>query len=267
MNNFFYLPFLYSFKTRFTSLTKKVSWAIIYLIPVSFSGLFIIDFTQFSLSNLIVSLFGILLIYTLYETGYIYNDTETVKIEKKPTLRLNPLQLKYYEKHKTIIYLSRLVVAIIISIGIYIHTTSPGFIIATWSLIPLYAIYNSIRNRWNILIHFFLVLIRFCSIPLLFSPNIPITSTAYLILLFPLLNTLERCREKRFNFYKLQKITINNASNGRYIYYFILLLLSSSILIINFINDNYIHPDIVFFLYSLYFFSYRFLAIKMMKKL
>ena len=125
-------------------------------------------------------------------------------------------------------------------------------------MIITFMVYNSIRNILNLPIHFILVTIRFSSIPLLFSTAIPVLPTFYLILLFPLINTLERCGELRFNLNWFQNRLLNNTKNGRYYYYAILAILSLIIIAskIYFKKEYYI--DIIFLGYSLYFMAYRY---------
>ena len=73
---FFYVPFLYLYHTRQRSLRKLLSWALVYLIPACMLALMP---GGFSLRTLAAVVLGAVLIYDFYETGYIQNDTETIK--------------------------------------------------------------------------------------------------------------------------------------------------------------------------------------------
>jgi len=63
---------------------------------------------DFTVSAIVVSLLFTALIYTVYEIGYIANDTETIKHETNPAMRLTANELAYYERHKHLIYGFRL---------------------------------------------------------------------------------------------------------------------------------------------------------------
>ena len=66
------------------------------------------------------------------------------------------------------------------------------FIVAVWSILLIYAVYNKVRNKLTLTLHALLVIIRFCGLQLLFistfSPGVFILS----LLAFPLINLIER---------------------------------------------------------------------------
>lgn len=202
----FYLPILYTCNIRFKSKSQIISWIFIYILPVFFSYLFIPG-VHLSYKNILLISTGILSIYNLYEVGYIYNDTETIKKEINPTLRLSGPLLKYYYNRKHLIYTIRLTISLLLSYIIYSLSQSANFIIATYFMLFIFYVYNKIRNRANLPLHFLLVTVRFCSIPLLFTTTIPYLTSLYLILLFPFINTLERCSEKKVSITKIPKST------------------------------------------------------------
>lgn len=249
-NSLYYIPFLYLFKTRLKTKNGLISWFIIYAIPVLFSFLF---YTYQNIpGNIIISFVSISLIYCLYETGYIYNDTETVKKELNPTIRLDNDQLFYYEKNKLLIYTFRIFLAALLSLFLilYGHVYTYFFLIASWSLLLFYYLYNSTRSIYNLPLHFILVSIRFCSVSLLFGTDV--TIFMFLLLLFPIINLLERTSEKRFKTSKYTHVIFNNKAKSRVIYYFIISLLSFILLT----HDNTYELNI-FFLFSFYYFIYR----------
>ncbi|ECR4401997.1 hypothetical protein F1K14_15675 [Salmonella enterica subsp. enterica] len=221
--NIFYIPFWYSQQTRFRAVTRFFSWTIIYLIPVLLSFMFLSPIVNFI--YLLESFLGILLVYNLYEIGYIYNDTETIKNEVSPTLRLGYSQLQFYERNKKTIYFFRFTIAISLTIIIFFsYENSLTFLLASWFIIPTYVVYNSVRNRLNIPLHFVLVTLRYCSPVLLFSGINNVSVFFIMILLFPLINTFERCAENRFGLSFFKTFLLTNKKNGRYIYYMILLV-------------------------------------------
>lgn len=255
----FYTPFLYTIQTRLKSKAHVLSWLAIYIIPVFFCFSF---FNEVGSIPTIISkgVLGILLIYNLYEIGYIYNDTETIKNETRPTYRLSSDSLDFYEKNKFSIYLLRFIAALIISIIIFILFKNVGFLFVAWGIIILYAIYNNIRNIFNLPIHFLLVTVRFCSLLILYSPVDFEKALIFMIFIFPVINTLERCSEKRFDLALFQNMTLCNKKDGRYKYYLALLLVSFVLLMLNATQTT-----VVFTTYCIYFFIYRYLLSRIIK--
>ena len=142
-NLFFYLPFSYTYVSRLKSHSKLISWVIIYVIPTIYLAIFLQG--TLSVPNFLLALLGIVLIYNFYETGYIQNDTETVKRELNPTMRLSENQQAYYETHKKIIYGVRLLTGVFLSFVFVRLSPLSGtlpFIVAVWSILLIYAVYN-----------------------------------------------------------------------------------------------------------------------------
>lgn len=251
--NVFYFPFWYSKQTRFRTTTRLCSWIIIYLIPVSLS--FLLVSPAFDYIYLLKSFIGVLLVYNLYEIGYIYNDAETIKREKSPTMRLSQLQLRYYENNKKSIYLFRFLIALVTTVLLSFNDHTLVFLLASWGIIPAYALYNSVRNRLNIPLHFVLVTLRYCSPALLFIDSSNYYIFLLMICLFPVINTLERCAESRFNFPFFKRFFLTNKKSGRYVYYFILFVLG---VVSYYFLSNYIF--FAFSCYALYYMAFRFLS-------
>ena len=70
----------------------------------------------------------------------------------------------------------------------------------------------------------------------------------FMILLFPLINTLERCSESRFKFDYFKDLFLTNRKNGRYVYYLILLIAG--------LTCCYIFGEYTFYVFSCYAFYY-----------
>lgn len=260
MNLKFFLPFYYTFETRLPKRYQKVSWIIIYLMPVLLSFLYITPI--FELNNLLKSFLGISLIYTIYEIGYIYNDTETIKKENSPTIRLSTADIQYYDLNKASIYTYRITLALLISIILMTYNSSILFIVSSWLILIVFYFYNQIRNKFTLVLHFFLVSLRFSTIPLLFTMSFPWFIMLYLILIFPLINTLERCSEQKFSLLFFQKKIINNIKYVRFIYYSIIFCIALSLLIIKFFISNNTYVEKVFLCYSSYYLIYRLIIYK-----
>ncbi len=111
---FFFVPFLYFYKTRLRSIIKLISWGVIYLVPI-----FLSTFSFANIDYYFISYFVVLtLTYNLYEIGYIQNDTETIKKEHNPTLRLSRDELFFYNNHRVYIYFFRLFISFVLTIAL-----------------------------------------------------------------------------------------------------------------------------------------------------
>lgn len=187
---FFYFPIFYLYCSRQKSIKKFLSWCVVYLIPVCALGMIQ---SSVSLNNLIICLLGVILIYDFYEIGYIQNDAETIKSEVNPSLRLSERQLSYYESHKIAIYSLRLLLGCVLSYFLFKISPQPQFfLVCVFSLLLIYQIYNRIRSRWNLFLHIFLISIRFCSVQLLFWPDIDWSVLICSFFMYPFANILER---------------------------------------------------------------------------
>ncbi len=244
---FFFVPFLYFFKTRLKKLSSKLSWVLIYIIPILliiFSTIAINVYVLLSISIYIIS------VYTVYEIGYIWNDAETIKKEDKPTLRLSKEELSFYEKNKKLIYSTRLSLAFVFSFYFINTSIFYLYVINIFCILILYFFYNTIRNRFNLPLHFLLVCFRFVTPIIAFTP----VNFLWVILVFPLINLLERASETRFSLIFFQNFLLSNKKRGRYIYYLILLAFC-------FIFNAPISISVT----VLYLFSYRLLSYEFMR--
>ena len=187
---FFYFPIFFLYHTRQKSFKKFLSWGMVHLIPVCVLAMMQ---SSFSITSMFISLLGVAMIYNFYEIGYIQNDAETIKNESDPTLRLNTIELSYYEIHKTSIYGVRLILGGILSYVLMRILPHPQFfLICIFSLLLIYQIYNRIRNLCNLFLHIFLISIRFCSVQLLFFPDINWAILIGSFFIYPFANILER---------------------------------------------------------------------------
>lgn len=216
----FCFPFFYFIQTRTKTKIKTLSWVLIYLVPLFF---LICTSTNSFVEYIIFGLF-ILGVYNFYEMGYIWNDTETIKNEVNPSLRLNEWQLRFYYDNRIYIYLSKLSIGFIIGLVVYfIEPSIISYYIVNMSLIIiLYVIYNNVRSRINLPLHFLLVCSRFV------LPIIPFISfnPVWIVFSFPIINLLERASEKRFNFVFFQKFILSNKGTGRFLFYLLMLFFS-----------------------------------------
>jgi hypothetical protein len=254
-NNAFYIPFLYTYLTRQGSLAKGISWWIIYVIPTFY--LFILQTNYYSYSCLIYFL-SCFLLHGLYETGYIQNDTETIKKECNPTFRLYSSNYEYYEKNKITIYGVRFSCFLLLSVFILFLNgfviSSYFFLTASWSIIIVYQFYNRIRGRWNLPWLCLLKCLEYFSYIILFIPTVRFPPIIALFFSYIALKLIEMAAQPRYNNVFLQKIGFDkvNLTKIRVIYGFITLIVSIVLLLFGY----FLYTDVLFFIY---FFIYRFL--------
>lgn len=183
-------------------------------------------------------------VYAAYEMGYIWNDAETIKNEKKPTLRLSRGELRFYEESKYSVYLGRILLITALGGCIYFFNKeiSMYYLANIIIILALYAVYNNVRSLVNLPLHFMLVLSRYV-LPIIVLSQASWATAAWLILVFPLINLIERCSEKRFNLEFFSKFYLANKGRGRYVYYFIV-----SVLCVLFSAPTYISIVVLYML-------------------
>ena len=248
MYSLFYIPFLYMRNTRLLKQGRLLSFIIILILP----PIYITTFVQsdFTLANLIKSIIGLIIIQNLYEFGYIQNDAETIKKEINPTMRLSTQQLNYYKFNYLWIYLSRLILSIVLSsILIFISgfkTETLFFLSIAHLLIPIYLIYNNIRNMWNLFLHFILTTIKFTAIQFLFLEKFDWLLFVCSLFAFPVINLIERAANDRFFPLLAKKYDI---TFGRFVYYITLLILLTPLLFLHIVSWKLILVFLYYFIY------------------
>ncbi|PMG69729.1 hypothetical protein BCU85_06150 [Vibrio lentus] len=238
----FFIPFLYFFNTRVLTYTKLISWFVVYFIPF-----LLLSFLALGPNGVFFAMVTVIGIYSVYELGYIWNDAETIKFESNPTLRLNRRELIFYEKYKVGIYCARALISIVVVclFDEFFSDLTLFFIINLLLILFVYVIYNSVRNRLNLLLHIILVTLRCSFIFLYFG----FEYFAVSFLLFPLINFFERASQKRFDLPFFQRWILSNKRSGRYVYYLIVTP------IVFFILDDYLVLCCVMFLFLFRFLS------------
>ena len=182
----FFVPVLNTIITRYGrhSIKGFGLFCAIYLIPQ-----FVLMYF-FSMSDWWLWVMSIVLVLNLYEIGYIQNDTETIKFESNPTLRYNPEELSFYERHKLIIYGWRTFLGLVLSFLFLYFANFNSYmrvtIIVLWLLLPIYLLYNSIRNGWNFCLLTVLTSYRFIMPTFLSVTQLGWLGGIYLYALYPL---------------------------------------------------------------------------------
>ena len=261
----FVLPLLYSLQTRFLLRSKLgvVVWGTEYLIPIILTMLILGHWHLYVIDAII----SIVAVYNLYEIGYIQNDCETIKHECHPTMRHTKDTLQIYEKWKFAIYLIRILVEVGLSYYLYeIAGISALNIVLLWLIIPLYLLYNGIRNRINLYLIALLTTYRYC-FPIYLYGNITASEylgTLLLVLFFvyPFPKFIEICVDGKGNspekWAQLFLLRFEERFLFRVKYYIIMLIIS---LVLAF---NCVLPYIVTII-PLYFFIIRIPQVRMKK--
>lgn len=257
----FYVPVLYAIRTRFLKRTKLgiFFWLAEYLFPVLLSFL-LANIEPISISQMLLS---VVCVYCFYEIGYIQNDCETIKKEENPTLRLSEDELKIYERNKWNIYMTRGVLGILFSMY-YIQQGIPSCILlpVLWGIIPLYLLYNSMRNRLNQYLVLFLMVYRY-GVPFFLYTHF--NWNCYLLLLiiisYPIPTFIQICAKEKRGRCEKWALFFVGSYNKRELFrlkFYLLLIVGVGVLaFLNQVHLYYVILPIYFFLFRIGSYSMR----------
>ena len=168
----------------------------------------------------------LLAVFSLYELGYILNDTIAIRREEQPAIRLYRHNFEHFARYGRLIVLARFGYALIALALLYVIDDSLFTLplVANILAIPvIFAIYNSWRSKYNVWLYPVLVFSRYLPFMLLYR----IDGWAILMLFvsFPLVNMLERFSMPRYRFPLMRKLipTEESKTTFRLIYYLIVL--------------------------------------------
>src|SRR5690554_629196 len=203
-HNYYYLPFAYLFASRVKGWQKITSWifrnyVVIFLIAYAVSE---VDVATF------VFLFTIAFFswQSLYEIGYLYNDSFTVDREKNPTLRDTQENILWVKKNWFFLLLIKGGLSFFILLFIYwlsflnVDNVNLGYFLFSLILTQLvFWVHNSVRSRLNILTFSLLSYLKFSSLIFLFySGESYVNLAVSLFLVFPLLRILEHSSKPKY---------------------------------------------------------------------
>lgn len=248
----FYCPLFYAYRSRYN---QKYGLGILgftfkYLVPTS---LVVFLSKIFDVTNMGIGLF---LIYNLYEIGYIQNDCETIKREEFPKLRLSSLEIQFYERQKSFIYLVRCIVGMLLSYLLFSRGLNPIYILFIWLLIPTYLLYNSMRNKWNLIIHAVLMFIRYYGLVLIATNRFVFIEALCVLFLYPVPVVIVLSVKGKFGGYRNKLVmrylisNFNKLKTFRIKYYFLLLALFLILNYYNVLTINIIIPFVYFLLFN-----------------
>lgn len=257
------IPMYYTFYSRFKTTFDKISWMIIYFIPV-----LVLIFTNYTLQFYwLISTFliAVMSVYSVYEIGYIENDVITIKKEKNPTIRIRETEIRYIDNnYKKIISLKLLIIIALLSCLMILNThfglnlNIYPFILSLVLMRVLFYLHNFIRNNFNILTFFLLSVLKYFTVVLLyFSSEKSVHLLFFILLMFNIPRTLEHSTKIKYNVVFLQN-AIGNHDVFRVKYYFTVLV--SLLLLRLFIVYNSFYIFII-----CWFLAYRFFVLLALK--
>lgn len=221
----FYIPFGYLYCVRLRSIAKLLSWLLLYLLPTAFYAA--VDYSGpwglFALQYLLV----LMATFTLYEAGYILNDTMAIRREEKPSMRLKEQEMAYFFAHQWAILGTRLFIAVACLCTLYFVHPISYIVHCTLSIILmciLFALYNRWRNRYNVFLYIWLVFSRY--IPFMLLDEHGWMVYLLLFLSYPLLIGLERFSMPSYRWPIARTLIPNERSKARFraLYYIVLLM-------------------------------------------
>jgi hypothetical protein len=250
------IPFVYGLSTRTKTIFYKISFLAIIVFPILFVVIFYNNDLMYVLPRFTLAFISM---YCVYEIGYIFNDTYTVKYEDNPTHRLNEKERLIVERLANILISIRTFIVIICCIILnYIEVQNLTLFIIMLGLLDVsYALHNFFRSATNILTIFLVLVFKYCSIPILFMPlNNYVLYFVILMFAVPVIRTIEFAAKPN---YKIKLFEKYKYDTFRIYYYGVFTILAQFLK--TFGNARFLCMFILF----AYLFTFRFvcfLAIK-----
>lgn len=250
MNNIYLylIPLYYTYHSRCKDTFLKISYIFSFIFPI-----FILNFEIMgeinNLLRIILVLFSILSVMSIYEIGYIVNDTLTIKKEKNPTLRLCETERQVLEeKIKKIIFLKILVAAILFKVmNFELEVEWIKYILMSFVILWIYYLHNNIRNKKiNFITFMSLSFCRFFWPIYLINESINYMVMVSIFLELVLIRNIELIGKK----YKFYRFNIYQKRDSFRVVYYLFLLLVYTIL----------RVDLQFKILLYYLLVYRFLG-------
>ena len=194
-------------------------------------------------------------VFSLYELGYITNDTEAIHREEQPAIRLYEQNFAHFAKYRFWIYLAHIGCALIATciLCAYNHAVLLPIIACEVAVLVLFAAYNRWRSKYNVWLYPILVFSRYLPFMLLYEFDW--FATLMLFISFPLLNWLERFSMPRYRFPVMRTLipTEESKTAFRVNYYSLVLIIVLPLEIIyNIGNHRMWLPIFILFVYRLF---------------
>ncbi|PMO16609.1 hypothetical protein BCT17_06700 [Vibrio sp. 10N.222.54.F10] len=204
--SFISFPFIYSFYTRIKHLKTVLSFFVTFLLPVFLLSLYA---SNYELSNL-EFLASFLILFLVYEIGYLFNDCHTTLYEDNPTYRMPRNEFDSLCQRYPLHIALRLVIIFGLFFFIGEHISCVKFILSLILLNLIYCLHNYYRDERNIFTIFFLMIFKYLSIPM---AAIDVNGNVFVLLSFitlvPLIRALLFTVHPRINIDWFENIDIN----------------------------------------------------------
>lgn len=221
----YYLPFVYFFKSRAKTFLHRASFFVLIVFPTLIYWLGMNGFV-INIDSLLIYFLSFIGMFSIYEIGYLYNDVYTTKFEIHPSYWLPEIDRVFINNNYLLLIAARIVYVLVCCVFLknILHVEIYKYCILLVVLYVIYAIHNSIRNRWNILTDFCLQFCKYCSIFFLFEDSKMILEYCIMMIFtVPLIRTMEFCNKERLQINIFNKIDV---SVLRVIYYSTLVIVS-----------------------------------------
>lgn len=223
----FYIPFGYYYAVRLGTVPKLLSWMLIYIMPTAFYSWLTYEgaWLPFIANYLLV----LLAVFSLYELGYIFNDTVAIRHEQQPAIRLYKYNFAHFDRYRWWISAVRIAYAVL-ALRCLAFNCSPRswsfwlVCVAVTAILPVFTLYNRWRSKDNVWLYPVLVFSRYLPFMLLY--RIDGWAILLLWLSFPLVNWLERFSMPVYRFPFMQRLIPNEKSKTifRVAYYVVLFI-------------------------------------------
>lgn len=194
------LPFRYFIYTRLLSQVTRISHFVFYVIPIIY--LFFAFSEMHDLQSILIFFIAYLLVNYTYETGYIQNDTQTVKLEKTATYRLEKDEQEFIDKHfKIIIGIRSLIFLCLFFLIVYFAGNVFNtylFVLLIFTLGVVFFVYNRIRSNLNFYLIFILTYLKSFTAVLPFIQSSVLEIAVALAFLQPIPKLIEFTREEKY---------------------------------------------------------------------
>ena len=252
-NAVFYIPFAYYYAVRLGTVPKLLSWMLLYLMPTAFYSAWGYNgsWSLWTANYLLV----LLAVFSLYEFGYIYNDTRAIRNEELPAIRLYRRNFLHFDRwHGVILGVRILVSAAALSALYYLNANNERFWFVAASILLMclcFSIYNCWRNKYNVWFYPILVCSRY--IPFLLLYELSWLPYLLLFLSFPLLNALERFSMPRHRWPGMRRLIPDEQSKTRFrvVYYMLTLIFTATALYGSGLSLGLVLPFGILFVYRL----------------
>ena len=202
---------------------------LIYLMPTAFYSAvgYTGSWTLFAINYILI----LLAVFSIYECGYIANDTLSIRHEEQPAIRLYDYNFAHFERNKALIFSTRIGYSLIALLALYAlngYETALRVGLSILVMAVLFGIYNRWRSRYNVWLYPFLVCSRY--VPFMLLIPHPWEVWLLLFLSFPLLNALERFSMPRYRWPLMRKLIPSEESKTLFQGYTYILLIPIMIL-------------------------------------